>query len=232
MIKALLCIYYKVVKRKIKFRIEQFVSDFDHIEQKLTEKGYRCVCGVDEVGRGPLAGPVVAAAVIIPPGITLEGVTDSKKLSPTRREEQFERIVELGLPCAVGVIDNECIDKMNILKASLMAMRKAVMDLKQAPDFVLVDGDYPIPKIGQPQFAIIGGDRRCQSISAASIVAKVTRDRIMDRYQALYPSFSFSQHKGYPTSAHLEELKEHGPCEIHRRSFKPVADLLKEYALL
>jgi len=213
-------------------KVDQILPNFDHVEQMLANKGYRAVCGVDEVGRGPLAGPVVAAAVIIPPGVELEGVTDSKKLSSVRREEWFEKIVELGLPCAVGIIDNDCIDKMNILKSSLMAMRKAVMDLKQAPDFVLVDGEYPIPKIEQPQFAIVGGDQRCRCIGAASIVAKVTRDRIMDRYQALYPSFSFSQHKGYPTPAHLEELREHGPCEIHRKSFKPVADLLKEYALL
>jgi ribonuclease HII len=220
------------VNRKVKTTVDQIVPDFDHIEQMLAEKGYRAVCGVDEVGRGPLAGPVVAAAVIIPPGRVIEGVADSKKLSATRREEYFEKIVEQSLPCAVGIIDNECIDKMNILKASLMAMRKAVMDLKQAPDFVLVDGDYAIPKMDLPQFAIVGGDGRCQSIAAASIVAKVTRDRIMDHYQALYPSFSFSQHKGYPTPAHLEELKEHGPCKIHRTSFKPVADLLKEYALI
>ncbi|HWR82236.1 MAG TPA: ribonuclease HII [Candidatus Deferrimicrobium sp.] len=198
----------------------------------LVDQGYRAICGVDEVGRGPLAGPVVAAAVVVPASITLDGIADSKKLSAARREEWFERIIELGLPCAIGIIDHETIDKMNILRASLMAMRKAVADLKQSPDFVLVDGDYPIPKIDQPQFAIIGGDRQCQCVAAASIVAKVTRDRIMDRYQALYPSFSFSQHKGYPTAAHLEELREHGPCEIHRKSFKPVADLLKDYALL
>ena len=216
----------------MKLKIEETVPDHDHIEQMLAEKGYRAVCGVDEVGRGPLAGPVVAAAVIIPPDVDLEGIDDSKKLSSARREQWFERIVELGLPCAVGIIDNEGIDKMNILKASLMAMRKAVMDLKQSPDFVLVDGDYPVPRIDQPQYAIIGGDRRCRCIGAASVMAKVTRDRIMDRYQALYPSFSFSRHKGYPTPAHLQELREHGPCEIHRRSFKPVAELLEEYALL
>ncbi len=216
----------------MKLKTEEAVPDFDHIEQMLAEKGYRAVCGVDEVGRGPLAGPVVAAAVIIPPEVDLEGIDDSKKLSSARREQWFERIVELGLPCAVGIIDNEGIDKMNILKASLMAMRKALMDLKQSPDFVLVDGDYPVPRIDQPQYAIIGGDRRCRCIGAASVIAKVTRDRIMDRYQALYPSFSFSQHKGYPTPAHLQELREHGPCEIHRRSFKPVAELLEEYALL
>ncbi len=220
------------VKRKVKLRMDQIISDFDYIEQMVADKGYRAVCGVDEAGRGPLAGPVVAAAVILPPNTTLEGLADSKKLSATRREILFEEIVKLGLPCAVGIMDNESIDKMNILKASLMAMRKAVMDLKPAPDFVLVDGEYPIPKIEQPQFAIISGDRRCRCIAAASIVAKVTRDRIMDRYEALYPSFSFSQHKGYPTQAHLEELREHGPCKIHRKSFKPVADLLKEYALL
>ena len=110
-------------------------------------------------------------------------------------------------------------------------MRKAVCDMKPPADFVLVDGNYPVPNIPQPQFAIIGGDGRCLSIAAASIVAKVTRDRIMDRYEALYPSFSFATHKGYPTAAHLEELKEHGPCEIHRRTFKPVAKIIDEYAL-
>lgn len=205
--------------------------DFGDVEAMLIDKGYQAICGVDEVGRGPLAGPVVAAAVIVPPELEIPGVDDSKKLTAARREQAFDTIVNLELPCAVGVIDNECIDKMNILKASLMAMRKAVMDLRQSPDFVLVDGSYPIPNISQPQFAVVGGDRRCQAIAAASIVAKVTRDRIMDRYQALYPSFTFSQHKGYPTAVHLDELREHGPCEIHRRTFKPVADLIADYAL-
>ncbi|MEW6411384.1 MAG: ribonuclease HII [Candidatus Zixiibacteriota bacterium] len=205
--------------------------DMTHLENMLAEKGYRYICGVDEVGRGPLAGPVVAAAVIMPPDIQIEGLNDSKKLSSMQRERIFEEIAELGLVCAVGVIDHECIDKINILKASLMAMRKAVMDLKQAPDIVLVDGNYPVPNIAQPQFAVVGGDGQCQSIAAASIVAKITRDRIMDRYQALYPSFSFSKHKGYPTPEHLEELRMYGPTEIHRRSFKPVAELVNQYAL-
>ena len=133
--------------------------------------------------------------------------------------------------CAVGIVDHESIDRINILRASLAAMRKAVMDLRQAPDFVLVDGNYTIPNVIQPQLAIVGGDRRCQSIAAASIVAKVTRDRIMDRFEALYPSYSFATHKGYPTPAHLRELREHGPCEIHRRSFKPIAELADEYTL-
>ena len=203
-----------------------------HLEQMLAEKGYHAVCGVDEVGRGPLAGPVVAAAVILPPETEIRGLTDSKKLSAVQRERIFEEIVELGLVCAVGVIDHECIDRMNILKASLMAMRRAVMELKESPDIVLVDGSYCIPNIGHPQFAVVGGDRQCPSISAASIVAKITRDRIMDKYQALYPSFSFAKHKGYPTPEHLDELREYGPTEIHRKSFKPVADLIEQYALV
>ncbi|MBU0984184.1 MAG: ribonuclease HII [candidate division Zixibacteria bacterium] len=211
---------------------EDSVNDFlDHIEDMVFERGYHAVCGVDEVGRGPLAGPVVAAAVILPEGIEIEGLDDSKKLSARRRDELFDVILGLQVPCAVGIIDHDTIDQINIHKASLMAMRKAVMDLKQAPDMVLVDGKFGIPHISQPQFAIIGGDRRCKCISAASIIAKVTRDRIMVKYEGMYPSFSFGTHKGYPTPAHLEELQEAGPCDIHRRSFKPVAGLVSEYAL-
>lgn len=225
----------------------------NQIQQMLAEKGYRYVCGVDEVGRGPLAGPVVAAAVILPldnpiegiddsiEGIddslegvddSIEGIDDSKKLTALRREKLFEQIVNSRAVCSVGIIDNDGIDNLNILKASLMAMRKAIMDLKRAPEIVLVDGTFPVPKIDYPQFAIVGGDRHCKSIAAASIVAKVTRDRIMDRYQALYPSFSFSKHKGYPTPEHLKELQRHGPCEIHRKTFKPVAELSDKYVLL
>ena len=202
-----------------------------HLEQMLTDKGYQAICGVDEVGRGPLAGPVVAAAVIMPPEIEIAGLTDSKKLSPLQRERIFEMIVDLGLTCAVGVIDHECIDRINILKASLMAMRKAVMELDESPDIILVDGNYPIPNIDKPQFAVVGGDQQCPAISAASVVAKITRDRIMDKYEALFPSFRFSKHKGYPTAEHMEELREHGPSDIHRRSFKPVAELVNNYAL-
>jgi ribonuclease HII len=204
----------------------------DQFESLLQARGYCALCGVDEVGRGPLAGPVVAAAVILPPDITIEDLDDSKKLTPLRREKVFDRIVQLGLRCAVGIIDHQTIDQVNIHKASLMAMRKAVMDLKSAPDVVLVDGNAAIPGISQPQYTIIGGDRCCKSIAAASVVAKVTRDRIMDRYEALYPSFSFSTHKGYPTAGHRRELEEFGPCEIHRRSFRPVANAVQDLALL
>ncbi|MBU8933947.1 MAG: ribonuclease HII [candidate division Zixibacteria bacterium] len=208
------------------------LPDLDHLEEMLARKGYGAVCGVDEVGRGPLAGPVVAAAVIFPFNTNIDGLDDSKKLTPLQRERVFDEIVDLGLICAVGVLDNEDVDRMNIHRASLMAMRKAVSDLNQSPDFVLVDGKFTVPNITLPQFAVVAGDARCPCISAASIVAKVTRDRIMDRMQPLYPSFSFSKHKGYPTPAHLKELKMYGPTEIHRKSFKPVADLLKEYALV
>lgn len=202
------------------------------IQLMLTDKGYVDICGVDEVGRGPLAGPVVAAAVILPLDCDIEGIDDSKKLSARRREMLFDEIVSAAKAVSVGIIDHETIDSMNILKASLMAMRKAVMDLKWAPETVLVDGEYLIPNINFPQYSIVGGDGRCQSIAAASIIAKVTRDRIMDKYEKLYPSFSFAKHKGYPTAAHLEELQRYGPCEIHRRSFRPVAQLVDQYALL
>jgi ribonuclease HII len=205
--------------------------EIGHLEAMLADQGYGAICGVDEAGRGPLAGPVVAAAVILPPEINIIGCTDSKKLTPEAREKVFDEIVHLGLVCAVGVVDSQSIDQMNILRASLMAMRKAVMELSHTPDVILVDGNYPIPRIPQPQYAIISGDSRCQSIAAASVVAKVTRDRIMDKYDQLYPNFSFGKHKGYPTADHLEELKKHGPCDIHRKSFKPVAELLESYAL-
>jgi ribonuclease HII len=201
------------------------------MEGMLIDKGYHLICGVDEVGRGPLAGPVVAAAVILPPDVRIDGLNDSKKLSESQRVEVFEEIVHLGLVCAVGILDHEAIDAMNILRASLMAMRKAVVDLKITPEVVLVDGNHPIPRLEYPQYAIVGGDASCRCISAASVVAKVTRDRIMERFEALHPQFSFSKHKGYPTPDHLEELREHGPCVIHRKTFKPVATINQQYAL-
>lgn len=197
----------------------------------LHSRGLKRICGVDEAGRGPLAGPVVAAAVVLSPEIEIEGLADSKKLSPARRDEVFRRIIDLGLPCAVGIIDHKTIDTINILQASLRAMRKAVMDLDPKPDVVLVDGNILIPNLAQPQYAVVSGDRLCRAISAASIIAKVTRDRIMNRYQELYPRFSFATHKGYPTAEHLAELRRYGPCDIHRLTFRPVAELVNQYAL-
>jgi len=214
--------------KKIQMKMPELIKN---VETMLFDKGYGSVCGVDEVGRGHLAGPVVAAAVIFPHDLEIKGLDDSKKLSAAKREKIFDLIAELHLPCAVGIIDHESIDKINILKASLKAMRKAIFELEEKPDFVLVDGDQTIPQIVQPQYSIIGGDALCRSISAASIIAKVTRDKIMDRYDEIYPEFSFSQHKGYPTPIHLEELKEFGPTDIHRKSFKPVMQQLNQYAL-
>jgi ribonuclease HII len=215
----------------MKLNTEIILPQLDDIEGTMSQKGYKAICGVDEVGRGPLAGPVVAAALIMPSDLEIDGLDDSKKLTHLQRVRIFEEIVELGLVCAIGIINNEDIDKINIHNASLRAMRKAVTDLKKKPDFILVDGKFTIPNVNLPQLAVVSGDSRCKAISAASIVAKVTRDRIMDKMQGLYPSFSFAQHKGYPTQAHLEELKENGPCDIHRKSFKPVAELIKDYVL-
>jgi ribonuclease HII len=207
------------------------LPDMTRMEQSLYEKGYNMVSGVDEAGRGPLAGPVVAAAVIMPKGMKFEGLTDSKKLTAKRREELFDEIVASEAVCSIGVIDNFTIDKINILKASLMAMRKAVMTLCQKPEIVLIDGQHTIPNLDIPQFAIIGGDAICDCISAASVIAKVTRDRIMDKYQELYPEFSFSIHRGYPTPQHIRELKTFGPTEIHRKTFRPVEEIIKYIAI-
>ena len=208
-----------------------FEAFLENLEPMLHSRGLRRICGVDEAGRGPLAGPVVAAAVVLSPDIEIEGLADSKKLSSARRDDVFKRIIDLGLPCAVGIIDHKTIDTINILQATLRAMRKAVMDLDPKPDVVLVDGNILIPNLAHPQYAVVAGDRLCRAISAASVIAKVTRDRIMDRYQELYPCFSFATHKGYPTAAHIEELRRHGPCDIHRLTFRPVAELVNQYAL-
>ncbi len=200
----------------------------EKIEINLLRKGYDLIAGVDEAGRGPLAGPVVAAAVIIPRGVEFEGLADSKKLSPRKRDELFEMIIHSRAVCAVGVMDHEAIDRHNILKASLLAMRRAITSLAEAPEIVLVDGNQPVPNLNCPQITVVGGDASCACISAASIIAKVTRDRIMDKYQEMYPQFSFSLHKGYPTARHLEELKTLGPTEIHRKTFRPVEALLEK----
>lgn len=208
------------------------MSDLSAIEQGLYRRGYKRICGVDEAGRGPLAGPVVAAAVVIPPNLIIEGLDDSKKLSASDRDAMFERIVDLELDCAVGIMNSETIDSLNIHRASLMAMRKAVRELAREPDFILVDGRFAVPNLNVPQCSIVGGDAQTQSIAAASIIAKVTRDRIMLQYQQMYPDYSFASHKGYPTPTHFEELKQHGACGIHRRSFRPVAELCKQYTFV
>ncbi len=210
------------------YRPKETPAQLKDIECNLLKKGYNNIAGTDEAGRGPLAGPVVAAAVIIPKGVTISNLNDSKKLTKNQREILFEKIAASGAICSVGVIDNETIDRINILRASLLAMQKAILSLDVKPDFVLVDGSFIVPNITTPQMAIIGGDAICDSISAASIIAKVTRDRIMDKYQELYPDYTFANHRGYPTKRHLDELKIFGPTDIHRKTFRPVEKLLKK----
>lgn len=185
----------------------------------------RYVAGVDEVGRGPLAGDVVAAAVILDPHRPLTSLNDSKKLSERQRERAFQDIVEGAICYALGRANAAEIDAINILQASLLAMTRAVAALRLQPGFVYVDGLY-CPRWSYASAAIVKGDSRVDCIAAASIIAKVTRDREMQELDARYPGYGFAVHKGYPTAAHLQTLQSLGPCEIHRRSFKPVQKVL------
>ena len=197
-------------------------TDLWHYERAATARGYRAVAGVDEAGRGPLAGPVVAAAVVLSPGCDIEGIQDSKLLSPRKRETAFEKIQGIALGIGVGIVDAEEIDRINILQATYRAMRMAINELSATADLFLIDG-YPIRNFERPQMGIFGGDSKSVSIAAASIVAKVTRDRIMREYDSVFPEYGFAKHKGYPTEEHLEKLARHGVCAIHRRTFGPVA---------
>jgi ribonuclease HII len=183
--------------------------------------GFGLIAGVDEVGRGPLAGPVVAAAVIIPEGITFPGVKDSKKMTEKSREKAFSLINEKALSVSIGVVSHSSIDEQNILNASLEAMKLAVLSLKPSPEYLLVDGTQKIPLL-IPQECIKKGDQKSQSISAASVIAKVYRDRIMCSFNNLYPEYGFDQNKGYGTRHHMEAIRQHGPCPIHRVTFRGV----------
>lgn len=191
-------------------------------ERAARSRGYRVIAGIDEAGRGPLAGPVVAAAVVLPPDLDLEGVFDSKQLTPEKREECFGRIRSAAEHVGVGIVGHEEIDRINILQATWQAMRIAVGDLGIRPDICLIDGS-PIRAFGYANECIVDGDCRSVSIAAASIIAKVTRDRIMCEYDAVYPEYGFARHKGYPSPEHLECLEKHGVCAIHRKTFGPVA---------
>ncbi len=192
------------------------------LRRRLRAAGARLVAGVDEVGVGPLAGPVVAAAVVLPDRVDLPGLTDSKRLTATARERLAARIREQALAVAVAEVANDEIDRVNVLRASLVAMRRAVAALGERPDHVLVDA-RTIPDLDARQTPLIGGDARDGSIAAASIVAKVHRDAIMRAYEERYPGYGFARHKGYPTSEHLACLVRLGPSPIHRMSFAPVA---------
>lgn len=181
------------------------------------------MAGVDEAGRGPLAGPVVSSAVILPPDFPVDGVNDSKKLTPARRDRLFDEIGRYAVCVAVGVVEAEEIDRINILQAALKSMALAVNRLERAADYLLVDGKFPVP-LDLPQEPLVGGDGRSVSIAAASIVAKVTRDRLMAEYAERFPGYGFERHKGYGTVVHREAIRRQGPCPIHRRSFKGVRE--------
>lgn len=187
-------------------------------ERNAYQSGYRLIAGVDEAGRGPLAGPVVAAAVIFPPDYHNSEIRDSKLLSPQKRERLHDVIREDAITVGLGVVDAVVIDEINILKATLMAMQEALLELSPAPDFLLIDGITPLP-LSMPQRTLIKGDSRSVSVAAASIIAKVSRDRIMEIYHRQFPQYNFIKNKGYGTEEHRAVIRRYGPCKIHRRSF-------------
>ena len=195
-------------------------------EQAARQSGFVRVAGIDEVGRGPLAGPVMAACVVLPDGFCLDGINDSKKLTERQRERAEVRIRAEAVAIGLGIVEPETIDRINILRATHEAMRLAYHQILPSPDCVLIDGlpvrDFPCPH----QQALVQGDSRSVSIAAASIVAKVARDRLMCAYDLVYPEYGFAGHKGYGSAKHLAALRLHGPCPLHRRSFSPVAACL------
>ncbi|MEW6089111.1 MAG: ribonuclease HII [bacterium] len=195
-------------------------------EKLVWSKGCNFIAGVDEVGRGPLAGPVVACALILPKEFYLEEIDDSKKLSPRKREELFDIIKNKALTLGLGRVDENVVDRINVRQACFLAMKKAIKSLEIKPGCLLVDGEK-IPQIGIPQIPVIRGDSLSFTISSASIIAKVTRDRLMDEYHKLWPEYNFINHKGYGTKEHLLSLKKHGPCPIHRRSYQPVKETVE-----
>ena len=201
---------------------ERLEKELERLEtMRSFEREYEActaICGIDEAGRGPLAGPVAAAAVILPKDCVILYLNDSKKLSPARRDALFDEIMEKAVAYHVGIVSPERIDEINILQATYEAMRKAVAGLSVTPDLLLNDA-VTIPEIGIRQVPIVKGDAKSISIAAASILAKVTRDRMMEEYDAMWPEYGFAKHKGYGTAQHIAALKEFGPCPIHRRSF-------------
>ena len=195
-------------------------------EKKAFAKGFTKIAGLDEAGRGPLAGPVVSAAVILPDSFPVSGINDSKKLTPKKRAYLFEEIHKHAVAVGIGIVGPSEIDRRNILEASRFSMSLSVENLSLKPDYLLIDGIFRIAS-NLPQEPIPKGDTLSISIAAASIIAKVTRDRIMEKYHQEYPQFGFAQNKGYPTKAHKAAIREYGCCPIHRKSFKGVKEHLK-----
>ena len=195
------------------------LTNLKSMEKELYDKGFEYICGIDEAGRGPLAGPVVVAGIIMPKDSMIEGVNDSKKVSEKKREKLYDMILEEAISYSVAIIGQDVIDEINILNATKEGVTKVVEELDVKPNLILVDALTHIHTKGIPYDSIIKGDAKCYNIAAASIIAKVTRDRIMREWDEIYPQYGFINHKGYGTAKHIEALKEYGPCPIHRRTF-------------
>ena len=195
------------------------LTNLKMMEKELYNKGFEYICGIDEAGRGPLAGPVVVAGVIMPKDSMIEGVNDSKKVSEKKREKLYDIIIEEAISYSVAIIGQDVIDNINILNATKQGVTTVVEELDVKPNLILVDALTHIDTKGIPYDYIIKGDAKCYNISAASIIAKVTRDRIMREWDKVYPQYGFINHKGYGTAKHIAALKEYGPCPIHRRTF-------------
>ena len=195
------------------------LTNLKAIEKKFYEKGAKYICGIDEAGRGPLAGPVVVASVIMPENSMIEGVNDSKKVSEKKREKLYDQIINEAICYGVGIIDQNEIDDINILNATKRGVTRSLEELTKKPDIILVDALKGIDTLGIPYESIIKGDAKSYSIAAASIIAKVTRDRIMREWDKVYPQYGFEKHKGYGTAQHIKVIKEMGICPLHRKSF-------------
>jgi ribonuclease HII len=216
-------------QRELALNLDAVASEDNntHFEEYYSKKGYKGIAGVDEAGRGPLAGPVVAAAVILPKDFYLDAICDSKKINEKKRDEIYGLIHEKALSVGIGIVSEREIERINILNAALLAMKTALDELTVAHDFILVDGNAKVCTT-VPQKTIKQGDTRSISIAAASIIAKVTRDRIMYQYHRTYPAYNFKSHKGYGTKEHVQAIKEHGITKIHRRTFSPIKEMIDE----
>lgn len=193
-------------------------------DEAFRKRGFKFIAGIDEAGRGPLAGPVVAAAVILPADLKIAGLRDSKKVPEQERASLFWDILSSSLDIGVGIVEHDEIDRINILQATRLAMKKAVADLRMCPDALIIDA-VTLPSVSMKQFSIIKADSKSASVAAASLIAKYCRDMIMLRYHSQYPEYNFRKHKGYGTEEHIRLLDLHGPCNIHRKSFRKVMDL-------
>ncbi len=208
-------------------QMEKETKDLLKYEKELYKKGIKLIGGVDEVGRGPLVGPVVAACVILPPNYELSGLDDSKKLSEKKRDKYYDIIMKDAVSVGIGIVDAKKIDEINILEASRLAMKLAIEDLDVKPEYILSDA-MKLDNIDIPYEAIIHGDALSLSIAAGSVIAKVTRDRMMYELDKKYPEYGFAQHKGYPTKKHLENIAKYGVLENYRFTYKPVSDLINK----